>query len=81
MRFVLICLLGFPDFFHIQELLQIKLTLVQIKESQDILVPKSKTDEHSEGHIVYISRIESGCCPVKTLEEHFKIGKALHPKE
>ena len=31
----------------------------------EILVPKSKTNQHREGNIVYISRVSSECCPVK----------------
>ena len=36
------------------------------------LIPKSKTDQHREGHFVYISRIKSKCCPIKYLEVHLK---------
>ena len=63
MRFVLICLLGFFKIFRIEELLQIKIKHVQIKESHlEVLVPKSKTDKHRKGHKVYIFGIESDCC-------------------
>ena len=33
---------------------------------------KSKTDQHREGNIVYISRVLSECCPVKFLEKYLQ---------
>ena len=38
----------------------------------EILVPKSKTDQHREGNIVYISRVLSECCPVNFLEKYLQ---------
>ena len=38
----------------------------------EILVPKSKTDQHREGNIVYISRVSSECCPVNFLEKYLQ---------
>ena len=73
MRFVLVSLLGSSEFFWIEVLLQINFKHKQIRGSHlEILFPKSKTDQHREGHIVYISRIESDWCRVKTLEECLK---------
>ena len=37
----------------------------------EILVPKSKMDQHRERHIVYISRVSSESCPVKSLQKIF----------
>ena len=37
-----------------------------------ILVPKLKTDHHREGHIGYISRVSSECCPVKFFEKYLQ---------
>ena len=55
LRFLLTCLLGFSGFLRIEELLSIKIKHLRINESHlEILVPKSKTDQHREGHIVYI---------------------------
>ena len=66
LRFLLTCLLGFSAFLCIEELLSIKIKHLRINESHlEILVPKSKNDQHKEGHIVYISRISSESCPVK----------------
>ena len=44
----------------------------RINESyMEILVPKSKMDHHRERHIVYISRVSSESCPVKSLQKIF----------
>ena len=37
-----------------------------------ILIPKSKTDQHREEHVVHISRIKSECCPVKYIEAYLQ---------
>ena len=39
----------------------------------EILVPKSKTNQHRERNIVYIPRVSSECCPVKFLEKYLQI--------
>ena len=73
MRFLLTCLLGFAGFLRIDELLDVKLKHIKIKESHlEIIIPKSKTDQHREGHVVYISRIKSEYCPVKYLEVYLQ---------
>ena len=70
---MLTCLLGFSGFLRIDKLLSIKIKHLRINESHvEILVPKSKTDQHREGHIVYISRVSSECCPVKFLEKYLQ---------
>ena len=52
------------------------LKYIKIQERQlEIAIPKSKTDQHKEGHVVYISRIKSECCPVKYLEAYLKKAK------
>ena len=52
------------------------LKYIKIQERQlEIAIPKSKTDQHKEGHVVYISRIKSECCPVKYLEVYLQIAK------
>lgn len=38
----------------------------------EILVPKSKMDQHRERHIVYISRVSSECCPAKILGKYLQ---------
>lgn len=48
----------------------------RINESYlEILIPKSKMDQHRERHIVYISRVSSESCPVKSLQKIFAKGK------
>ena len=51
LRFLLTCLLGFSGFLRIDELLSIKKTSKNFHSHLEILVPKSKTDQHREGHI------------------------------
>ena len=64
-------MLGFAGFLRIDELLDVKLKHIKIKESHlEIIIPKSKTDQHREGHVVYISTIK--CCPVKYLEAYLQ---------
>ena len=56
LRFLLTCLLGFSGFLRIEELLSIEIKHLRISESHlEILVPKSKTEQRREEHIVYIS--------------------------
>ena len=58
LRFLFTCLLDFSGFLRIDELLSIKIKQLRINSSHlEILVPKSKTYQHREGHIVYISRV------------------------
>ena len=79
---MLTCLLGFSGFLRIDELLSIKIKHLRINESHlEILVPKSKTDQHREGNIVYISRVSSECCPVKFLEKYLQIAKTEISKD
>ena len=71
LRFLLTCLLGFSGYLRIGELLSIKMKHLRINESHlEILVQHSKTDQPREGHIVYISRVSSECCPVKFLVKY-----------
>ena len=73
LRFLLTCLLGFAGFLRSDELLDVKLKHIKLQESHlEILIPKSETDQHMEGHVVYISRIKSECCPVKYLEANLQ---------
>ena len=59
-----------PQVIRHGRVLQINLKHIQIKGSHlEALFPKSKTDQHRDGHIVYVSGMESDCCPVKTLKK------------
>ena len=50
----------------------------RISESYlEILVPKSKMDQHRERHIVYISRVSSESCSVKSLQKIFAKDKTI----
>ena len=62
--FVRVCM-----FLRIEELLDVKLKQIKIRKSHlEILIPKPKSYQHTDEHVVYISRIKSECCPVKYLE-------------
>ena len=76
LRFLLTCLLGFAGFLRIDELLDVKLKHIKLQKSHlEILITKSKSDQHREGHVVYISRIKSECCPVKHLSVYLQNAK------
>ena len=65
LRFLLTGLLGFAGILRIDELLNVKLKHTKLQESHlEIVIPKSKTDQHRERHVVYISRIKLECCLV-----------------
>ena len=71
--FLLTCLLGFAGFLNVQELFDVKLKHIKIqKRNLEILILKSKIDQHRERHVIYISRTKSECCPVKYLEMHLQ---------
>ena len=71
--FLLTCSLGFAGFLRIDELFEVKLKQIKLQGRHlEILIPKSKADRHREGHVVYISRVKSECCPVKYLEEYLQ---------
>ena len=76
LRFLLTCLLGFAGFLRIDELLDVMLKHIKIQESHlENVIPKSRTDQHREGHVVYISRIKSEYCPAKYLEMYLQKAK------
>ena len=76
LRFLLTCLLGFAGFLRINELLEFKLKHIKIQENHlEIVIPKSKTDQHREGHVVCISKIKSEYCPVKYLKVYLQKAK------
>ena len=75
LRFLLTCLLGFAEFLRINELLELKLKHIKLQTHLEMLIPKLKTDQHKEGHVVYISRIKLECCPVKYLEAYLQKAK------
>ena len=76
LRLLLTCLLGFAGFLRINELLDAKLKHIKIQQRHiETVIPKSNTDQHREGHVVYISRIKSVCCPIRYLEAYLPKAK------
>lgn len=70
LRTIVVCVVGFAGFFRIDELLNTQLKEVEIKNDfMKITVPKSKTDQHRDGHEVIIARLSSNYCPVKLVEK------------
>ena len=57
LRFLLTRLLGFAEFLRIEQLLDVKLKHIKKENYLEIFIPKSKTVQHRESHVVYISRI------------------------
>ena len=73
MRFLLT---GFAGFLRIEDLLDVKVQQLKLQESDlEILVPKSNADQHSEGHVLYTSRIKSEYFLVKYLEVYLQKSK------
>ena len=69
-------MLGFAGFLRINELLEFKLKHIKIQENHlEIVIPKSKTDQHREGHVVCISKIKSEYFPVKYLKVYLQKAK------
>ena len=64
------------DFTYREELRDVKLKHIRIKRNPlEILIPKLKTDQRSEGHVVSIPKIKSECCPFKYFEVHLQMAK------
>ena len=58
--FLLIWLLGFAGFLCTEKLLEVMLKNLILQGSNlEISIQKLKTDQHREGHVIYISRIKS----------------------
>ena len=65
-RFIIVCLLGFSGFLRISELCEIRVGDMKFDdECLKITIPKSKTDQIREGHVVYISRFDNDYCPAQ----------------
>ena len=70
--FLLTCFLVFTGLLCVEELLDVNLKHLKIQESHlEILISKSKADQHREGY-VYISTIKSECCPIKYFEVYLQ---------
>ena len=74
LRFLLICLIGFTGFLRVSELLNLKISDITFSKSGvTLFVEKSKTDQLREGNLVYISKLESRCCPVFWLNKYLSV--------
>ena len=81
-RTVLLCLLGFSVFLRVSELIAIQVKhLVFTTGRLEITIPKSKSDQHREGHIVYIKRANPTYCLVCTLESYLSKTNLIHDPE
>lgn len=73
LRFLIICVVGFAGFFRINELLKLKIIdLVETKDSFEITVKESKTDQLREGHVVYIARTGTPTCPFYWIKRYLR---------
>ena len=73
--FLLTCFIVFTGLLCVEELLDVNLKHLKIQESHlEILISKSKADQHREGY-VYISTIKSECCPIKYFEVYLQKAK------
>ena len=72
-RTALICLLGFSGFMRISELIAVQVKHLQFKPGHlEIFVPKAKNDQHREGHLIHIKKIEPAYCPVLALTQYLE---------
>ena len=75
-RFLTMCFLGFAGFFRIEELLLVQVKNIVFKDSHlEITLEKSKCDQHRDGHIIYISKLNSKYCPVKLVKTFLELCK------
>ena len=64
-RFTIVCLIGFAGFFRIDELLHVQLQHLTFNTDHMIVtLDKSKTDQHRDGHHVYIAQTNTEFCPI-----------------
>ena len=80
-RLVLTCLLGFSGFLRISELLAVQIHHLKFLTTHvEIHIPKAKNDQHREGHILHIARLDSPYCPVRCLEKYLTATNLrMHP--
>lgn len=75
-RLMAICLLAFAGFLRVSEVMGLRCCEVKFrKDHMSILIASSKTDQYRDGAEVVIARIESSICPVRQLEEYFKLAE------
>ena len=72
-RTIVISLLAFCRFLRISKLITIQIRDSKISPSHlEVTIPKSKTDQHREGHIVHIIRTGNQYCPAKWLKSYIQ---------
>ena len=76
LRFLIICIFGFAGFFRISELLDIQLKHISLeKDSIEIFLEKSKTDQHRDGETVYIAQSGNSTCPLYWIKRYLRLAK------
>ena len=76
LRFLVTCFLGFAGFLRISELKQVQIKHISFKsDHMTVLLEESKTDKLREGEVVYISKLERGCCPVSLTKQYITTTK------
>ena len=79
-RFILTCLLGFTGFLRISELLETRIRDIAFHDDcVKIVIPKSKTDQVREGHLVHIVRSNGSYCSVSWLERYISDANFRQP--
>ena len=76
LRFLVTCFLGFAGFLRISELKQVQIKHISFKsDHMTVLLEESKTDKLREGEVIYISKLERGCCPVSLTKRYITTTK------
>ena len=74
LRFLFILLVGFADFFRIDEIRNIALRDVYIhSDHMSVYVPQGKNDQYLEGHTAFLARTDKVTCPVAVTERLIKL--------
>ena len=82
MRCLMFFLLGFTGFLHVSELAANHIKVIRFfYDYINITIPKSKTDQLREGHIVHISKTYSLSCPVYGIDKYLKATNLIKQPE
>ena len=74
LRFLFILLVGFADFFRIDEIRNVALRHVSIHSGHmSVSVPQRKNDQYREGHTAFLARTDKVTCPVAVTERLIKL--------
>ena len=73
LRIACICILGFTAFLRFDELSQLKFCdILFAKDYLKVFLEQSKTDVYRAGEWVYVSRLQSGNCPVRIVKKYLR---------